>query len=111
MAWVHLIVAILLEVSGTVSMKLSDGFSRPLPSAAIFVFYSLSIVFLTWAIQRIDISIAYAVWSALGTAVVASIGVVWFREPMTMWKGIFLVLIVMGVVGLNLSNGVALGAE
>ncbi|RMF24658.1 MAG: QacE family quaternary ammonium compound efflux SMR transporter [Deltaproteobacteria bacterium] len=111
MAWVHLIVAILFEVSGTVSMKLSGGFSRPLPSIAIFVFYSLSIVFLTWAIRQIDISVAYAVWSALGTALVASIGVLWFREPMTVWKGIFLVLIVAGVVGLNLSNGAAAQAE
>jgi len=101
-AWFHLVVAILLEVSGTTSMKLSRGFSELGPSVAVFVFYGLSIVFLTLAIHRIDISVAYAVWSALGTAIVASIGIAYFGESVTVWKLMFLGLIVVGVVGLNL---------
>ena len=104
MAWVHLVIAILLEVSGTTSMKLSRGFSEFWPSVAVFGFYSLSIVFLTLAINRIDISIAYAIWSALGTAVVATIGIVWFGEAVTASKLFFLAVIVAGVVGLKLAE-------
>jgi small multidrug resistance pump len=107
MAWIYLVVAILLEVSGTVSMKLSRGFTEPLPTVAIFVFYGLSIAFLTLAIQHIEISVAYAIWSALGTALVATIGILWFRELVTAWKVASLVLIIVGVVGLNLASGTA----
>jgi small multidrug resistance pump len=85
-------------------MKLSRGFTVLEPTVAIFVFYSLSIVFLTLAIQRIEISVAYAVWSGLGTAVVATIGILWFREAITVWKALSLVLIIVGVVGLNLGS-------
>ena len=104
MAWVYLVVAILFEVSGTTSMKLSQGFSQLGPSVAVFVFYSLSIAFLTLSIGRIDISIAYAIWSALGTALVATIGFVWFGEIVTAWKLFFLAIIVVGVVGLHLAS-------
>ena len=104
MAWVYLVVAILFEVSGTTSMKLSRGFSELWPSVAVFVLYGLSFVFLTLSIHRIDISIAYAIWSALGTALVATIGIVYFGEAVTAWKLLFLAVIVFGVVGLNLSE-------
>ena len=104
MAWIYLITAVLLEVSGTTSMKLSRGFTVLEPTVAIFVFSSLSIVFLTLAIQRIEISVAYAVWSGLGTAVVATIGILWFREVITVWKVLSLLLIIVGVVGLNLGG-------
>ena len=104
MAWVYLVVAILFEVSGTTSMKLSRGFSELWPSVAVFVLYGLSFVFLTLSIHRIDISIAYAIWSALGTALVATIGIVYFGEAVTTWKLFFLAVIVCGVVGLNLSE-------
>ena len=104
MAWVYLVVAVLLEVSGTTSMKLSRGFSEFWPSVAVFGFYGLSIVFLTLSIHRIDISIAYAIWSALGTAIIATIGIVWFGEAVTVWKVIFLAVIVIGVIGLNLAD-------
>ena len=104
MVSIYLIVAILLEVSGTTSMKLSRGFAEFWPSVAVFGFYGLSLVFLTLSISRIDISIAYAIWSALGTAVVATIGILWFGEAVTAWKLTCLAVIVAGVVGLNLSG-------
>jgi len=105
MAWVYLVLAIVLEVTGTTSMKLSRGFSELAPSIAIFVCYSASVAFLTLAIARIDISVAYAIWSALGTALVATIGFVWFGEAVTAAKLFFLGMIVFGVIGLNLANG------
>jgi small multidrug resistance pump len=105
MTWLYLILAILLEVSGTTCMKLSGGFTRLIPSILLFVFYILSFGMLTLALKRIDVSVAYAVWSGMGTALIATIGVLWFKEPLTAVKLISLGLIIIGVVGLNLSGG------
>ena len=105
MTWIYLALAILLEVAGTTCMKLSEGFTRLVPSILLFVFYTLSFGMLTLALKRIDVSVAYAVWSGVGTALIASIGVLWFREPMTALKLISLALIIVGVVGLNLGGG------
>lgn len=103
-AWLYLVAAILLEVCGTTSMKLSRSFTVPGPTLAIFVFYAASIVCLTFAIHRIEIGVAYAIWSALGTAIVATIGILWFGESATLAKLASLVLVVAGVVGLQLSS-------
>jgi small multidrug resistance pump len=103
-AWLYLGAAILLEIAGTTSMKLSNGFERLVPSVLIFLFYGLSFTALTFALRRIDISIAYAIWAGLGTALIAVIGMVYFREPLTLLKIGSLLLIILGVVGLNLSG-------
>jgi small multidrug resistance pump len=57
------------------------------------------------ALKKIDVSVAYAVWSGVGTALIATIGVLWFKEPATALKLISLGLTIIGVVGLNLSGG------
>jgi small multidrug resistance pump len=106
MSWLYLVLAIMLEVSGTTSMKLSQGFTKILPSALMFLFYGLSLSALTLALKKIDVSVAYAVWSGLGTALIASVGVLWFREPLNALKVISLLLIIMGVIGLNLGGGI-----
>lgn len=105
MTWLYLALAIVLEVSGTTCMKLSEGFTKTVPSILLFVFYSLSFCMLTLALKKIDVSVAYAVWSGVGTALIATIGVLWFKEPATAMKLISLGLIIIGVVGLNLSGG------
>lgn len=104
MHWLYLFAAIAFEVSGTTCMKLSEGFTRPLPSAGIFVVYCAPIVSLTMAVKAIDISIAYAIWSAIGVAVIATIGSVFFHEQLTPMRIFFLAVIIIGVVGLNLSG-------
>jgi small multidrug resistance pump len=106
MSWLYLVLAIVLEVSGTTSMKLSQGFTKILPSMLMFLFYGLSLSALTLALKKIDVSVAYAVWSGLGTALIASVGVLWFREPLNALKIISLLLIILGVIGLNLGGGV-----
>lgn len=105
MGMVYLILAIVAEVCGTTSMKLSQGFTRPGPSIAIFVFYAMSLGFLTLALRWIDIGVAYAIWAGLGTALIAVIGMIWFREPATAAKFVSLALIIAGVVGLHLFGG------
>jgi len=59
-------------------MKLSEGFTRTIPSIFIFVFYALSFTALTMALKRIDVSVAYAIWSGVGTALIVIIGAVHF---------------------------------
>jgi len=66
-SWLILIAAIILEVAGTTAMKLSDGFTRPLPSVLLVVFYLFSLAALTLALKRIDVSVAYAIWAGVGT--------------------------------------------
>jgi len=102
--WAFLILAIILEVSGTIAMKLSEGFTRLAPLIAMFVFYMLGLSVLALVLKRIDVGVAYAVWSGLGTALIAAIGVFWFKEPLTTIKIISICLIIIGVVGLNVEN-------
>ncbi|MBD2597690.1 hypothetical protein BCD64_13980 [Nostoc sp. MBR 210] len=100
-SWIYLITAILFEVAGTTSMKLSEGFTRTIPSVLIFVCYGICFSFLTLALKKIEVSIAYSVWSGLGTTVIATIGVIWFRESMSLVKFISIALIIIGVMGVN----------
>ena len=104
MGWVLLIVAILLEVAGTTNMKLSEGFSKLGPSVLVLFFYALSIIALTFAVNRLDVSVAYAVWSGMGTALVAIIGLWFFQESVTAVKVVALGLIIVGVVMLHFTG-------
>lgn len=96
--------AILLEVAGTTCMKLSDGFTKLAPSVLIFVFYGLSFAALTYALKFIDLSVAYAVWAGVGTAIIAVIGVAHFGEAISATRVISICLIILGVIGLNLTR-------
>jgi small multidrug resistance pump len=102
--WLILGLAIGLEVAGTISMKLSDGFSKLVPSILIFVFYAASFAALTFTLKKIEISVAYAVWSGVGTALIATIGILYFKEAATTLKFVSLFLIVAGVVGLKIGS-------
>lgn len=99
--WFCLAGAIMLEIAGTVSMKLSQGFTRTVPSVLIFVFYAASFALMTVAVKKIDMSVSYAIWSGVGTATIALIGVYWFRESLTPMQIASIVLIVTGVIGLR----------
>lgn len=79
MHWVYLYLAIALEVLATVCMKLSQGLTKFWPSVLMFAGYVLCFTFLSFAIKEIDMSVVYAVWSAIGTAAIATIGILWFH--------------------------------
>ncbi|MEH2395043.1 MAG: multidrug efflux SMR transporter [Nostoc sp.] len=102
-SWIYLIAAILFEVSGTTCMKLSQGFTRILPSLLIFVFYGLCFTFLTFALKRLEVSVAYSVWAGLGTILIAIIGIICFHESATLMKLMSIALIIIGVIGINAS--------
>lgn len=104
MSVVYLAVAILLEIGGTTALKLSDGFTRIGPVGVVVVCYTASFAVLSLALRGIDLSTAYAVWSGVGTALVAAIGILWFGEPAGVWKLACLALIIAGVAGLHLAG-------
>jgi len=101
LAWVYLFIAIGLEVIGTVSLKFSNGFTDWRFSVLTLGVYGLSFWVLSLTLRVIPIGTAYAVWAGLGTAAIAVIGLVFFKEPMTVMKGVFLLMIIGGVVGLK----------
>jgi small multidrug resistance pump len=104
MHWLYLALAILSEVAGTTCMKLSAGFTKAWPSLLMWPFYGICFYFLTLALKKVDVSIAYAIWSGLGTALIATIGIIHFREPITLLKIAGLIAIIGGVIVLNLSG-------
>ncbi|MFS0725702.1 DMT family transporter [Paenibacillus sp. 1P07SE] len=101
--WVFLGLAILLELSGTVSMKLSEGFTRLWPSVLMFVFYGISFTSLNFALNYMSISVAYATWSGVGIALIAVAGIWLFDERLSLASVIWICVIIMGVVGLSMS--------
>jgi len=103
-AWIYLLVAIILEVSGTTAMKFSEGFTKTLPSVLMFILYVLSLVALTYALKKIDMSMAYAIWAGVGTALITVVGIFLFNESASLVKIASIALIIAGVVGLHLSS-------
>lgn len=100
-AWFVLSCAIIFEVCGTTSMRLSEGFTRLAPSILIFVFYAVSFLLNTMVIRALGLSVVYAVWSGVGTVLTSAIGYLYFKEPVTAMKLASTALIVLGVVGLH----------
>ena len=103
-SWAVLSVAILFEVAGTTCMRLSESFSKLVPSVLIFVFYAISFALNTLVTRTLGLSIVYAVWSGVGTVLTAIIGYVYFKEPATALKMASAGLIVIGVWGLHAAS-------
>jgi small multidrug resistance pump len=104
MYWIWLFVAILLEVAATVFMKFSDGFSKLIPTLIMALLYAVSFLPLAIALKKMDVSVAYAVWSAVGTAMVTIMGTFLFHEKISLVKVGGIALIILGVVALNLTE-------
>jgi small multidrug resistance pump len=95
--------AILSEVVATVSLKLADGFTRPLPSVLVVAGYLGAFAALAHVLRAgFPVGIAYAIWAAVGVALVAVIGAVFLGEHLTPVQVLGLVLIIAGVVAVEL---------
>ena len=99
-----LTIAILAEVAGTVALKYADGFTNLGPSALVVAGYGLSFWLLALVLRALPIGLTYAVWAAVGTALIAAIGIFAFGEPATTMKLLSLALIIAGTVGLNVAG-------
>jgi small multidrug resistance pump len=96
-----LALAIGSEIVATVSLKLSDGFTRPIPGVVVVIGYAISFYALSISLRSIPLGVVYAVWSGVGTAAVVLIGFVLFREMLDAVKVAGIGLIIVGVVMLN----------
>jgi small multidrug resistance pump len=102
--WIYLAIAIVLELGGTICLKLSNGFSRLLFGNFVVVFYLGSFLFLGQALKTLEIGIVYAIWSGVGTALIATVGVFAFGESVTLIKVLGLSMIIGGAILLRLAS-------
>ena len=102
--WSYLALGIVFEVMGTSALKLSNGFTQPLPSTIVVVGFVLALYMLSQSVKTLDIGVVYAIWSGAGVVLIALIGVFFFKEMVTPMKIMFMALIVIGVVGLQLAD-------
>ncbi|MBA3687996.1 MAG: multidrug efflux SMR transporter [Chloroflexi bacterium] len=96
-----LALAIGSEIIATVSLKLSNGFTRPGPAVVVVAGYALSFYALSITLRTIPLGVVYAIWSGVGTAAIVVIGLFLFRETLDAAKVVGIGLIIAGVVMLS----------
>ncbi|GAB1537937.1 hypothetical protein NUACC21_05920 [Scytonema sp. NUACC21] len=102
MAWLFLFLAIACEIFGTMSLKLANGFSKPIYLIGGVVGYPLAFIFFGLSLKKIEVSIGYAVWSGVGIIGTSLLGSIFFKESFSPTKALFIGLILLGVIGLSL---------
>ncbi|WP_405098918.1 DMT family transporter [Oceanobacillus sp. FSL H7-0719] len=100
----YLAISIIAEVFGTAMLKLSDGFTAFLPSLGVVGGYGLAFYCLSLCLRTIPLSLAYAIWSGAGTAIIALIGYIFWNEAFGMLKVTGFLLIIGGIIVLNASD-------
>lgn len=104
MPYAYLAAAIIFEILGTIGMKYAEGFTRLIPSVLMVLCFAISFFCITFALKTLPVSIVYAIWAGVGTAIMAVVGLVIFNEPLPMQKVFATSLIILGVVMLNFSG-------
>lgn len=105
--WIFLFIAILSEVVATVSLKLSEGFTKLIPSVVVVIGYVIAFYCLSLTLKSIPLGIAYALWSGLGIVTVSILGWFIFGQKLDGWGLLGMLLIVCGVLVLNLLSKTA----
>ena len=101
MQYAYLLIAVALEVCGTVLLPVSQNFTRPAPTLSLIGCYAASFYCLTFALNTLPIAVVYATWSGLGIFLITLLGYLFFEQVLD-WRAMFgLVLIVTGVVLVN----------
>jgi quaternary ammonium compound-resistance protein SugE len=104
MAWIAVITAGILEVGFATMLKLSNNFTRVLPSIGFLIFASGSFSLLAWSLKTLPIGTAYAVWTGIGAAGTAILGVIIFKDPVSLARITAIGFIIAGVILLNFSS-------
>ena len=102
--WLYLALAIGTEIIGSTGLKYSKGFSVFLPSVIVVIGYSVSFYFFSLALKTIHLNTAYAIWSGLGTALIAILGWLLLSESMSLLKAAGICLVIVGVIVINLAG-------
>lgn len=101
MSWTFLLVAGLFEICWAIGLKYTDGFSRFWPTAGTLVAMAASFGFLAQALKSIPVGTGYAVWTGIGAAGTAILGIFLFAESVSIVKILSLLCIVLGIIGLK----------
>jgi quaternary ammonium compound-resistance protein SugE len=104
MAWMLLLVAGALEIAWAIGLKLSEGFTRPVASVLTLIAVASSFLLLAQALKTIPVGTGYAVWTGIGAAGTAVVGMLLFSESSSPARLACLALIVLGIVGLKLTS-------
>jgi quaternary ammonium compound-resistance protein SugE len=100
-AWLYLFVAGLFEIAWAIGLKYTDGFTRLIPSALTVASMIVSLGLLGLALKTLPVGTAYAIWTGVGTAGTALLGIYLFGEPATVLRLACIGAIVAGIVGLK----------
>lgn len=104
MAWMYLVMGGLLEVLWAIGLKYSDGFSHPLISVLTIIGIAMSFYFFAKALKYLPVGTAYAIFTGLGAAGTAIIGMVYLNESVSLIKVFFILLLISSIVGLKLNS-------
>ena len=101
MKWLLLSSGILCEIIALVFMKKSEGFTKLYPILLVLLFYGAALGFLILVLRKMDTSVAYAIWASSGILIMAVVGMLFLKEPVTTVKIVSIILITLGVLGLE----------
>ncbi|AQU78272.1 MULTISPECIES: quaternary ammonium compound efflux SMR transporter SugE [Planococcus] len=105
MAWIYLMIAGITEILWAIGLKFAEGFTNLVPSLITFVFIVISFMLFAIAMKTIPIGTAYAVFTGIGAAGTAILGIVLFNENASLEKLFFLSLLLVGIIGLKVLDG------
>jgi len=104
MAWIYLTIAGVFEIAWAIGLKYTDGFTRLWPSAGTVAAMIVSFLFLAESLKTIPVGTAYAVWTGIGAAGTAVLGILLLGEARDLVRILCILVIVGGIVGLKLSS-------
>jgi quaternary ammonium compound-resistance protein SugE len=104
MAWFYLIIGGMLEIGWAVGLKFSKGFTEVVPSIVTVILIILSFYFFSQAMKRISVGTAYAIFTGIGAAGTAIIGMVFLGEYVSFFKILFIVLLLACIICLKLAS-------
>jgi quaternary ammonium compound-resistance protein SugE len=102
--WVYLVASGVIDVAWALTMKKAQGFANPAWTAASLILLAAFVYLLTRALQVLPVGTAYAVWTGIGAAGTVLAGILLFAEPVSANRLMWIAVIVIGIVGLNLSS-------
>jgi quaternary ammonium compound-resistance protein SugE len=107
MAWIILVVAGLFEIVWALGLKYTDGFTRLWPTVGTAIALIISMALMGIALRTLPLGTAYAVWTGIGAAGTAVLGIILFKEPAGVLRLVCIGLIVAGILGLKLTSAPA----
>ena len=102
--WLLLLLAVSAEIVGTSCLKLTQGFSRPLPTLVVLGAYAIAFLLLSRVVETIPLGITYALWSGIGIVAIVLVGLLAYKQVPTPGQVIGIGLIAAGVVLVNLQG-------